>query len=201
MSNGAKDIIIRDAQKAETADLVILDNLASHGFSHWFWQEAVLTGKAEDAYAWGRSRFAQDHSIYGWKNARLALLNDLPAGACTSYIMPENDGEDAINEPDEFKPVVELFALATGHWFVDSLAVYPEFRGHKIGSALVDDSLQRARHTDGVSQASLVAEDSNTNAINLYKSRGFVEQTRRKYIPFNNQSKSDNWLLLTATIH
>ena len=193
-------IVIRDALKAETADLVILDNLASHGFSQWFWQGAVLAGKADDAYAWGRSRFSKDHSIYGWKNARLATMDGLPAGACTSYIMPENDGEDAINEPEEFKPVVELFELATGHWFVDSLAVYPEYQGHKVGSALLDDSMQRAKAGSN-NQASLVAEDSNTHALNLYKSRGFVEQARRKYVPFNKGSQSQNWLLLTATIH
>ncbi len=195
------NIVIRDALKAETADLAILDNLASHGFSQWFWQGAVLAGKADDAFAWGRSRFANDDSIYGWKNARLAILDDLPAGACTSYVMPENDGEDALSEPEEFKPVVELFALATGHWFVDSLAVYPEYQGRKIGSALLDDSLQRAKSAMSGKYASLVAEDSNTNAINLYKSRGFVEQTRRNYIPFNERSQSQNWLLMTASIH
>lgn len=201
MIEGANNIIVRDALKAETADLVILDNLASHGFSQWFWQGAVLAGKADDAYAWGRTRFAKDDSIYGWSNARMATVNNQPAGACTSYVMPKNDDQDDINEPDEFKPVVELFALAQGHWFVDSLAVYPEYRGFKVGSALLDDSLQRAKSTSSVTQVSLVAEDSNTHAINLYKSRGFEEQTRRKYIPFNSHSHSENWLLLTASIH
>lgn len=195
-----KDIVIRDARKSETADLVILDNLASHGFSHWFWQGAVNSGKAEDAFAWGRSRFANDSSIYGWKNARLATIDDHPAGSCTSYIMPANDSEDAINEPKEFQPVVELFAQAMGDWFIDSLAVYPEHREQGVGAALLDDSLQRAKLTPNVLQTSLVAEDSNSHAINLYKSRGFVEQTRRKYIAFNEHSKSKNWLLMTAPI-
>ena len=201
MNECTSNIAIRDALKAEAADLAILDNLASHGFSQWFWQSAVTSGTADDAFAWGRSRLANDNAIYGWKNARLAMLDKLPVGACTSYVMPENDGEDAINEPQEFQPVVELFALATGHWFVDSLAVYPEYQGHKIGSALLDDSIQRAKDKETITQVSLVAEDSNTNALDLYKSRGFVEQTRRKYIPFNDHSKSDHWLLFTATIH
>jgi len=164
------EIHIRDALKSETADLVILDNLASHGFSQWFWQDAVNAGKAEDAFAWGRSRLAQDSAIYGWKNARMAFVGDLPAGACTSYIMPPNDGEDAINEPAEFQPVVELFEQAIGDWFVDSLAVYPEFRGQHIGASLLDDSIKRAKQAQAF-QVSLVAEDSNSLVASLNKPR------------------------------
>ena len=35
-------VSIRDATIGDSADLTILDNIAGHGFSLWFWQGAAL---------------------------------------------------------------------------------------------------------------------------------------------------------------
>ena len=51
----------------------------------------------------------------------------------------------------------------------------------------------------GVS-ASLVVEDSNEAALALYRSRGFRQRNQRAYIPFNEHSKTQNWLLMSAPV-
>ncbi|MEM8749304.1 MAG: N-acetyltransferase [Pseudomonadota bacterium] len=192
---------IRDAVPADAADLAILDNVASHGFSQWFWQGAVIQGKAEDAYAWGRSRFADRDAIFGWKNARvIADENDIIAGALNSYLMPDEEVADEMSEPEEFRPVLQLFLRAAGDWFVDSLAVYPDCRGQGLGRMLLDDCISRGQKA-GHQTISLVAEDANPPAIALYESRGFKTVEARPYIPFTKHSTSQNWLLMKAPLH
>lgn len=191
------DFIIRPARKSDAADLAILDNIAGHGISHWFWQGAVKMGKAEDAYEWGRSRLADDAALFGWSNSFIAEDDTMTLGALNSYLMPPPDPNDEKSNPPQFKPVMELFGVAAGDWLIDSLAVYSEARGRGVGSALLDHAVEQAQEA-GIARISLVAEDSNKPALGLYRLRKFEERARRAFVPFSRTSKTENWLLLTA---
>ena len=193
-------IELRPATRNDAADLAILDNLAGHGISLWFWQGAVKMGKSEDAYDFGRGRLADDTAPYGWTNSTIAELDGSIAGAANGYIMSPPDPDDEKQNPSLFVPVFELFCVANGDWLVDSIAVYSQARGQGVGAALLDDCLHRAR-ASSARTVSLVAEDSNTRALNLYRSRGFTERDKRPYIPFNDTSQTKNWLLLSAPIN
>ncbi len=193
------NLIIRDAVRNDAADLAILDNLASHGISQWFWQGAVNMEKASDAYEWGRARLANDHEPYGWTNSRMAELDGAIAGCANGYIMSAISDDELKSEPPAFQPVMDLFDESKGDWFLDSLAVYSNMQGQGVGRALMEDSFNRARDA-GAKQFSLVAEDSNDPALALYHSFGLRERDRRPYIPFNNRSTTQNWLLLSAPL-
>ena len=193
-------LTLRPALRGDAADLAILDNIAGHGISNWFWQGAVNMGKAEDAYDWGRTRMLDDEAEYGWKNAIIAERAGVTLGSCCSYLMPDDDaGADEEKTPTQFKPVMDLFQRAQGHWFVDSLAVYANARGQGVGAALLDDALQRGRSSK-VGTFSLVAEDSNAAAMRLYKSRGMRVADRRAFIPFGSKFETKNWLLLSVAL-
>ncbi|MDJ0613027.1 MAG: N-acetyltransferase [Rhizobiaceae bacterium] len=193
------EIIIRPAQKKEAADLAILDNMAGFGISLWFWQGAVKNGKAKDALNFGRSRFAS-YEIFAWRNAYVAIADDMVAGSITSYVMPpsEVDGVAEIkkNAPP-FVPVFELYEQAAGSWFVDSFAVFEEHQGKGWGDALLKNSLLRGKHT-GAEKAMLVAEDTNTGALALYEKHGFQPIDERPYIDFGLGHKVNKWLLLAT---
>ena len=192
-------VTLRPAAPADAADLAILDNVAGHGISQWFWQREVVKGVADDAYDFGRSRFADENSVFGWKNARVAVENGMILGAACSYRMePMPDGEKA-SYPEEFLPVFDLFQMVVGDWVVDSLAVYQAARGKGVGALLLDDCFSRARAT-GVKRVSLVAEDANESALQPSESRGMSEQARLPYLSFGFPSDSRHWLLLTATV-
>jgi len=45
-----------------------------------------------------------------------------------------------------------------------------------------------------------VTEDTNENAIGLYKSRGFETIDTRKYIEFDGPAKTKEWLLMTKQL-
>lgn len=181
------DVILRAAKRSDAADLAILDNIAAHGLSAWFWQDAVKQGKAGDAYSFGRARFQDDASVYGWKNSVVAEKDGVIAGSACGYVMPEpdEDVEAVKTNAKPFVPVFELFSLAVSEWFVDSLAVYENARRQGIGSLLLDNSLKHCREKR-INRASLVVEDSNGSAVALYGSRGFRERDRRRFIPFDD---------------
>lgn len=201
-------ITIRPALQRDAADLAIIDNLASHGMSLAFWQHAVDRGEAEDALAHGRNRFADPANIFGWKNAFVAECDGMVAGAATAYVMPPAEGGDDAStaEAAEFKhsfpgfvPVFELFSLAEGDWFLDSIAVHEHMRSRGIASMLTDHCMERGRQS-GCEQASLVVEDGNLTALSLYERKGFVTIADRPYEGNGNGGSSDHWLLMARPI-
>ena len=191
---------LRAATRRDAADLAILDNLASHGMSLWFWQGAVMRGKATDAYDWGRARMAQEDAIFGWSNAVMAESDGAIVGSLVHYKMPHQEPDEEKAAPELFVPVFQLFDMAVGHWFIDSLAVYEEFRGLGIGATLLDHALATGA-AQGCETISLVAEDQNKAALALYRSRGFEVAAKRPYIPINDHATSEEWLLLSASLN
>lgn len=194
------EIVLRPATRRDAADLAILDNIAGHGISNWFWQGAVNMGKAEDAYEWGRSRLANDTALYGWKNTVMAESDGEVVGCANGYIMPRSAPDDEKNNPLVFAPVFQLFALAENDWLLDCLSVYSHARNRGVAGKLLDDCFTRARKTKA-DHFNLVAEDSNQAALALYTSHGFSVQAQQPYIPFNSSSKTQNWLLLSAPLN
>ena len=62
---------------------------------------------------------------------------------------------------------------------IGNIAVLEEYRGQGIGYALLA-RLQEELSVRGISKVFLEVEDSNTNAINLYKRFGFAQYNLRK---------------------
>jgi len=195
------EILIRPAQKKEAADLAILDNLAGHGISQWFWQRAVERGEAKDALDFGRSRFASDE-IFAWRNAYVAVFDDMIAGSITSYVMPESVDDELAelkNSAPPFAPVFELNELAANHWFIDSFAVFEPDQGNGWGNALLKNCLLRGKHS-GAKRAMLVCEDTNISARALYEKHEFYEVNERPFIDFGLNQNVKKWLLLAADL-
>lgn len=193
------NITLRKAKKSDAADLAILDNVASFGLSLWFWQGAVKSGKADDAYEWGRQRMGNGNEVFGYKNAVVAEKNEVIAGVAVGYMVNKNDmSPDKAFDP-VIAPVFELFSKCEGDWLLDCLAVYRDMRKQGIGASLMDDCFLRAKNA-GAKNVSLVAEDDNFPALSLYKSRGFNVSDKREYVPYKKGVKSKNWLLMSAQL-
>ncbi|MEM9279225.1 MAG: GNAT family N-acetyltransferase [Pseudomonadota bacterium] len=196
------EIYLRPAKKSDAADLALLDNIAGHGISLWFWQQETASGRVEHALATGRERMAGSDLICGWKNSVVAFDDDeIVLGNIASYVMPTQNEtlEDIKQTAPVFAPVYELFEKAVGTWLIDSLAVYPQSQGRGIGRLLLEDSLLRAREND-VSKAALVVEDTNTLALKLYSNLGFKKQDTKPFIEFDGPSETKEWLLMTAQL-
>jgi len=209
------DVQIRAAIVQDAAAMAHLDNVASHGLSQWYWQkqsnddgggeggEGGKGGKnnqaAEDWLALSQAMMAKDYYPSGWTNSVIAEIDGEIAGAA-SGCLTKDDGEKIGILPEPlFEPIFELFQEAAGDWLLDWLAVNPSEQGRGIGGMLLDVCLENARAA-GARRASLVVEDSNITALKLYYSRGFQKRDQRPYIPFNETSQTQNWLLLSAPV-
>ena len=194
-------ICLRQAHKNDAADLAILDDIAGHGISSWFWRKAKRDGEGDNALEIGRERFRDETSVFGWKNATVAHEEEDILGSVTSYVMEAlgSSEQQFKRDASTFVPIFELFDEVVGDWFIDSLAVYREARGRGVGSMLVDDSLEKAK-SSGADRASLVVEDSNHAARQIYETRGFVRRSSRPFIEYDGPSETKEWLLLTVEL-
>ncbi len=199
------EVTLRHALRSDAADLAILDNLAGIGLTHWVWKTVGRIDRTEDAYAYGREQHLDDTSYSGWRNATVAVDGELVLGMSTCYINPENNMEN-LPELAELErlapalaPILELRKAAAGHWYIDCLAVYPQARGRGIGTLLMDDFINRAP-VSGAPAMSLIAENGNSRALQLYRSRGFDIAASRPFLEFEGSSQSTEWMLLTAQL-
>lgn len=176
----SRDFVIRPADRADAADMAILDDMAGHGLPSWIWQKSVEQGEADHAFAYGREMMMRRDLPNGWQNCRIAETEHLVAGMATSYAMPSFDPDPAA--PASLAPVLVLMNMARGSWFVDALAVYPPHRRRNIASHLLEDAFERARSEDDATEISLIVHSDNEAALALYRSFGFSRVTRRPCI-------------------
>ncbi len=197
MSN---NITLEKAVSADAADMAILDNIASHGLSLWYWQKAVERGEAVDAYEWGRQRMGEKNSPFGYINAVLAKVDGKIAGVAVGNLMKPNDAVPEKSLDPVVKPIYDLISLCHGDWLLDNLAVYYTMQKRGIGAKLLDDCFKRAKR-EGAAKLSLVAEDNNETALALYASRGLVERDRQSFVPFHKDNKTRYWVLMSAPVN
>lgn len=120
---------------------------------------------------------AADHSQYSYRNTLVAIDDDgQVAGAIVSYDggqlhalrqafideMKREVGVDHSGIADETGP---------GEWYLDSLAVYPQYRGQGIAHLLLQAVVERAQKA-GLC-AGLLVDKGNPKAERLYRSIGF----------------------------
>jgi ribosomal protein S18 acetylase RimI-like enzyme len=188
---------IRPATRADSADLAILDDVASSGLASWLWSGAVARGEASTAIERGRQKFAAGEGEISWRNASIAEIDGDVAGMSVSYpLATVAEPADAPNAV--LKPLYELLAAVKGHRYIDALAVYSRYRGRGIGRGLMRHEFD---HSQG-KVISLITEDDNETALGLYRALGFAEVARRPCTKFSPKQTTREWVLLTrpATI-
>ncbi len=119
-----------------------------------------------------------EHTQYSYRNALVALTPDgRVAGACVGYrgsdlhtlreafisAARQHFQIDYTDMADETRP---------GEYYIDSLAVYPEYRRQGIATSLLRATSDYA-HTIGL-PAALLVDKGNPNARRLYESVGFI---------------------------
>jgi ribosomal protein S18 acetylase RimI-like enzyme len=157
-------------------------------------------------------------SMYSWRHALIARAGGRPVGCIISY-----DGADyvAMREYTWSRywsgfslEEIRRVALETypGEYYLDSLAILPEYRGrrveevyvhtgsgaadvsheapqyrgHRIGEALIREAMAQASHR-GYSDYALIADIAKPNLQAYYKSIGFTEQ--EEILFFNHRYK------------
>ncbi len=120
--------------------------------------------------------------LYSYRNALIAWDGDTPLGLCLAY-----DGDNyheirlrtfalfaAIDDQKDDDMDLEHAEDETqaGEYYIDSLAVLPEFRRLGIGKQLMEAQIEQGRQL-GFSHFTLLVDPVNPNAQGLYSQLGF----------------------------
>ncbi|EIC82042.1 GNAT family N-acetyltransferase [Serratia sp. M24T3] len=129
-----------------------------------------LTGKnsldeAKEVY---RQGFSREDVYYSYRFTLVCFVNGRLAGCILAF--PGFLEPDFISEADSSLPDVR--EAEDDELYIDSLAVYPEFRGQKISRYLIDAvKVQAKKHQ--LSKLSLLADDAKPYLEKMYRSYGF----------------------------
>lgn len=119
----------------------------------------------------------REDTLYSWRNATIAQYDGVPAGLMIAYdgaryrlmrditfpMIRRYVGDDYHQMDDEAGP---------GEYYLDSLAVLPEYRCKGIASALIREMLKQCREA-GIPLATIAVDPENSTAYRLYTSHGF----------------------------
>jgi ribosomal protein S18 acetylase RimI-like enzyme len=164
----------------------------------YIWSRMRESGQS--AFEVGRARAAREEGGFSYRNATVAEVDGEVAAMLVDYRLDDPyDTGDLSALPDVVRPLIELEAKAPGSWYVNVLAVFPEFRSHGIGARLLAFSEQRAR-AQGATSMSIIVASENAGAIRLYARSGYRENARAPAVQFPGCAHGGDWVLLVKPV-
>jgi ribosomal protein S18 acetylase RimI-like enzyme len=185
---------LRAARKSDAGDIARLYLISSDGFAAYIWSRYQKAGMTlEDV---GRARYgrAKSESDYSYENCTIAEHDEEIAGMMHGYPMHVPEGGNEESDP-VLRPYAELELDRS--FYISALAVFEGFRGHGIGTELMDIALKRAEAL-GLPHVSLICFERNEGAMRLYTRLGFREIDRRPIVPHPSLHYRDGDALLMA---
>ncbi len=169
------DYILRDAHKEEARELAVLINHAgtgpnNNGIDIVGWTLDAEEG--ENPFDYGGRIIAAEDGNYSYNNMRVIACGGKIAAVAMSFVIVKKTAEDLEKIPDLFMVFSNLTQTTVGSYYLDSLAVMPEFRGRKFGRLMLEDTIEIARNRND-KKICLLAFDENKLAIGLYEKVGF----------------------------
>jgi ribosomal protein S18 acetylase RimI-like enzyme len=172
-----------------------LVNMAGDGLPLYLWTR--MAEGSQSPWDVGRQRAQRETGAFSYRNAVVRDDGERVAAVLIGYPLPDEPGEVDDDMPAMFVPLQELENLAAGTWYVNVLAVYPEYRGRGFGTDLLEIA-ERLSADTGRRGLSLVVSDANAGALRLYERFGFVERARRPIVKESWSHAGESWVLMTT---
>jgi ribosomal protein S18 acetylase RimI-like enzyme len=168
---------LRPALRRDCRDIARLFQMSSEGVADYIW--STLAREGESLIDVGCARYAREGVDFSYRNCCVADQAGQVIGMLHSFEMKVDP--DAEEETDPvLRPYSEL--EIPGTLYISSVAVYPQHRGHGVGSELMKAAEIRAREM-GLGGLSLIVYGGNVGAHTLYERIGYVEADRRPVVP------------------
>ena len=192
--NHQPPINLRPAHRDDAAALAEIINMAGEGLPHYLWQQ--MAGPGEDPWEIGRSRARRDDGGFSWRNGFVATSGENIAGGLIGYpLAADPEPIDLDETPAMFVPVLELEQIAAGSWYINAVAVYDEYRGSGVGTRLMAVAEQQCDALN-LSGVSLIVEDENSGARQLYEKLGYRTAAARDMVKGDWQGAGSEWILM-----
>jgi ribosomal protein S18 acetylase RimI-like enzyme len=188
--------IFRAATTDDANVLAELINYAGEGLPLYLWSQMAETG--ETAWDVGRRRAAREEGSFSYRNATIIEHDGQCAGCLIGYEVPDSPSSTPDDIPAMFVPLQELENLAPGTWYINVLAVRPQFWNRGLGSKLLAlaEATAQQREKRGMS---VIVSNANLGAKRLYERLGYDERARRLMVKENWENEGQCWILLTKT--
>ena len=182
------DFDIRPAIKADIPDLAKLLLMATDGIVASLY-DGVIPGLATHEIV--ERRLAREDTCDSYVNCWVAADTDScgarVAGNLHAYPLDAVAGDppDPL-VPEARRAVLEpfeaLYRQAAGSYYINVIAVYPDYRRQGLGGRLLNLAGKQAR-AGGFSQLSLAVFEENAAAVRLYDGTGFAVAARSPVVP------------------
>jgi ribosomal protein S18 acetylase RimI-like enzyme len=187
----------RPATIQDAPGLAELVNYAGEGLPYYLW--GTLAEPGQDPWDVGLSRAAREDGSFSYRNAAIIERDGQCAGCLIGYEIPDDPEPIASDMPAMFVPLQELENLVPGTWYVNVLAVRPQFRGQGIGTQLLDLADTTAQSL-GKSGLSVIVSDANTGARRLYERCGYSQSATRPMVKEGWKNDGQVWVLLAKRL-
>jgi ribosomal protein S18 acetylase RimI-like enzyme len=187
----------RQATLEDAAVLAELVNHAGEGMPLYLWER--MAGPGETAWDVGRKRAAREEGGFSYRNAVVIEHDGTCAGALIGYAIAAEAVPIGSDMPPMFVPLQELENLAPSTWYVNVLAVLPQARNRKLGSALLELADETGR-AQGLRGMSVIVSDTNAGARRLYERHGYRLAGTRTKVKEGWENDGLEWVLLTKEL-
>jgi ribosomal protein S18 acetylase RimI-like enzyme len=191
-----RNTVFRPATIGDANVLAELINYAGEGMPLYLWSQMAEPG--ETAWDVGRRRAAREEGSFSYRNATIIEHDGQCAGCLIGYGIPDKPEPIPDDMPAMFAPLQELENLASGTWYINVLAVRPQFRRQGLGTKLLGLAEETAQNL-GKRGMSVIVSDANLGAHRLYERLGYDERARRPMVKENWENEGRSWVLLTKT--
>jgi ribosomal protein S18 acetylase RimI-like enzyme len=187
----------RHATKPDARLLAALVNFAGEGLPLYLWQKLAHAG--ETAWEVGVRRAEREEGSFSYRNATIIEHQGQAAGCLIGYEIPDTPDPIGSDMPPMFVPLQELENLAPATWYVNVLAVMPQYRNLGLGTQLLSLA-ERTGRTVGKRGMSVIVSDANEGARRLYERCGYRAAATRPMVKEGWVNEGENWVLLVKPL-
>ncbi len=188
---------LRRGRRDDAPLLAELVNYAGEGLSLYSWNK--VAGPEETGWDVGRRSAAREEGSISYRNATIIEHNGNAAGCLIGRGIGSSPTAIPSDMPAMFVPLQELENLALDTWYVNVLAIRPQFRRAGLGTRLLAhaDDIASGRGHRGLS---VVVSDANLGARRLYERCGYKEAALRAMVKEAWVNEGQNWVLLMKAV-
>jgi ribosomal protein S18 acetylase RimI-like enzyme len=190
-------ITIRDAKDGDAEAIAILLVQAGEGLYEFLLDGLIPDMAASDLLA---HLVETGDSPFGWPECRVAEKDGKVIGMVNAFPVERLDEVDLDMVPSDrgvhLAPLTQM--RDPGGFFINAMAVLPEYRGQGIGRRLVAEALGMAG-AEGRKRASLLIWSTNTRAIKLYEEFGF-SAIEHVDLPFHKRLSARRAILMARGV-
>jgi ribosomal protein S18 acetylase RimI-like enzyme len=169
--------LVRNAVKEDAKEMAILINYAgtsprNRGLDIIGWEAAAEDG--EDGFDYGAGIVSSEDDLFSYNNIRVVEVDGKIAAMSLCYETFRRTPEQMQQIHEHLRIFKELTNTIPGEFYLDSLAVLPDYRGQGYGRIMLEDSVEKARML-GYSVIYLIAFTENVAGVSLYEKKGFIK--------------------------